>query len=64
MREEHGSLVSLPSPERRLHSPEEELCFRLQLELDVEHERQVLYKVALVLEALGILVLLRQWLLM
>ena len=53
-----------PAPTPGGLSPEDaDAAFRLQLEMDVVHEQLVLYRVVLVLEALGALLLLRQWLL-
>ncbi len=47
------------SPEELL-SVEEHL-FRLQVQLDMQRERELLYKVVLVLETVVTLVLLREW---
>jgi hypothetical protein len=41
----------------------EEHLFRLQVQLDMQRERELLYKVLLVLETVATLVLLREWVL-
>lgn len=52
-------VIGNASPEELL-SVEEHL-FRLQVQLDMQRERELLYKVVLVLETVAALVLLREW---
>ncbi len=57
-----------PAQERRTHAmalaePDEQVAFDLQVAVDVEHERVLLFRVLLVLEAVGAFVLARELLL-
>ena len=40
---------------------DEEKLFRLQVQLDMHRERELLYKVALVIETIAALILAREW---
>jgi hypothetical protein len=52
-------IIGGASPEELL-SVEEHL-FRLQVQLDMQRERELLYKVVLVLETVAALIFLREW---
>jgi hypothetical protein len=52
-------IIGDASPEELLRV--EEHLFRLQVQLDMQRERELLYKVVLVLETVAALILLREW---
>ncbi len=60
-------VVPLPlephQPSAEIHDLSERDIFQVQLQVDVAHERMILYRAVVVLEGLGLLLLLRQWLL-
>jgi hypothetical protein len=52
-------IIGDTSPEELLSI--EEHLFRLQVQLDMQRERELLYKVVLVLETVASLILIREW---
>jgi hypothetical protein len=53
----HNSAANTPEAD----TTTEEHLFRLQVQLDMQRERELLYKVVLVLECVVSLILLREW---
>lgn len=59
----HGASVALRNAPATVSEPEldSEKLFRLEVMVDLQRERELLYKVALVIEAIAALMLLREW---
>ena len=52
---------TLPVVQRSQATPQEENIFHLQVQLDLQRERALFFKVMLVLQAVVALILLREW---
>lgn len=62
LRKSEPSIRSGQSLETESKSASEELIFRLQVQLDLQRERELLYKVLVVVQAIVCLVLVREFL--
>lgn len=57
----HASAPALPDVRKPPATPHEEQIFQLQIQLDLQRERALLFKVMLVLQSVVALMLLREW---